>query len=400
LVVVFVLVAIGVGWFVWSRGSDRPAIETPAAARGAVVGVAKDQAGKPYAHVQIAAVPLATRGVVDVLQWGEYRSDAGGRFRIEGLAPARYRIAIVNTRSGTVSDFEIDERMEPVAVDMRSDAVEIELVARRRGRVRFSVMPDDGKLGTTVVSLRRLIATAEFGEDGLLRQYVGSAETFGGRATLDAELEFEAQGSYVLVVEAEDYARWQSDEVVLGSGSFHDFGTVELHRGRDAVVTVRMPNGAPATDASVTIYRRGTLRGDWIWRDWTDENGRCEFERVPEGELYVVIDHLDAAPLAKPLKGEGDLNLEFRLAGGRPLVIRVKDGAAKTLGTTHVWLYERVTGRLLGRKQADANGEVRLPHAPTVPLKARAVGDWNNVAFERWFDIDEQKEIAVRIRRR
>jgi protocatechuate 3,4-dioxygenase beta subunit len=361
---------------------------------GVIEGIAKDKDGQPYSGVQVAAVPPGMPPKIDIRKWGSYKTGEDGRFRIDGLAPARYRVAVVNTNDSIFTGFEIADRMEPVEVDLAGGTAEVELVLERHGRIKVVVKSATGdeleSVTVTLRSLRSPVPTAAgrfWQSEDPVQTWLGMGDAF------HANLGVENDGQYMVTVEAPKHAPWRSNVMKLLSGAEVDLGTVSLGKGRRVVVEVSEPGGDPAVGTRVRLLDRREQRVDRSDPAVTDAKGRLVLEHSPEGDVFVLMEHGAGAPAIARLPERGAANVRMRLVDGRPLTVRVQDeydGPRPAL----VALIDPATGLFLGDKPTDRKGVAGWWEAPKgrLQLLVRTFDDMKTSVIE----VTDEEEILFR----
>ncbi len=379
------------------EGRRAEGVRIVVAAPGTLTGVVKDQDGQPYAGVQVAAVPPGIPPAIDTRKWGSYTTDAHGRFRIEGLAPARYQVAVVDTERGIESGFRIDDRMEPVSVDLTTEGAEIELVVFRRGRVTVGAKGMDdadyiGQFSFTLVRVSVWLETAgrKFWTVGAFhRSSYFDEGTSGSVAILEA-------GTHVLTLGAHGRAGWVSDVMDLSPTSQVDLGTIRLARGRRVVATVRKPDGGPAEGAWVRLHSGALQTALGGWRASADESGRVVFEHIAEGDFHLLVTFSGAAPRVVLLPKSGDADLRVKLSEGRTLTLQLEEGAGNPQRGHTYELFDAKDGRYLGDYPGPGVQPLVVPNAPEGEL--RIVASVGGRLFEARVGAESDTATIIRLK--
>lgn len=339
-------------------GRRAEAVRIVVAETGTITGVVKDHEGGPYAGVQVAAVPPGIPPQIDTRKWGLYMTDAQGQFRIEGLASARYRVAVVDTEGGQEQGFRIDERMKPIDVDLAGGVSEVALTILRRGRV--SVRVRGVEAGQAQLLLVRLSGGIEVGGRRFWTHHSGHSSPKLVSDGESGDVVIRESGLHVMYVIPVARAVWRSDPMELEATSSVVLGEVRLSPGRRVVATVRQRDGELAAGASVRLSSGviQTPEGGQVRQ--TDHAGRAVFEGIPEGDFHLLVTELGAAPLVVPLPKAGDAEIETRMTAGRGLELSIEGATERA----EFLLFDAVSGRYLGRRRGLRSGPLLLPHAP------------------------------------
>ena len=315
----------------WARTAALRCVEAPLEdrmwfrleSRPPVVGRVRDDAGKPVVGLAIAVEPRSVPGVV---------TDKEGRFRLEGLAPAEYRLVVERS----------DEFLGLRRTVVPGRRVEL-TVERVRGPHRLRV---------DVATARAQLARVELRGAGWRRvRWLAPAD----RVVVFPGL---PPGSVRLVADAPGFQDATRDVVVAGDKPETNYGielpragTVRLRATVAARVFVQTVHGEPAPVVTVKLEKGKLDKGERTIAGFGP--GRYRFLSRAPGEA-IVVREIDV--------GEKDPPHDLDLTGGAAasLVVTVTDGAGSPVrGATIEMVTEGGYLYKTGRK-TDETGVARL----------------------------------------
>lgn len=283
----------------------------------AIRGTVEDERGEPIAEADVDA--RVGRGF-ESRQRGQGRSDAGGKFTIEGIAPGEY---VVSASAAGFASRSADSPTVPLA---DRDAGDVRLRLSRGGRLEGEVVDSNG----SPVSGAEVGAAAEE-ESGWVAPVASGAD---GRFAFPAL----AAGAYTLGARRATGSRFLQESEMTTAATVLAGATVQVRlvvpgaqdEIRGQVVDA---SGSPIADAFVDSERerddrkaRDQLR--WRWRRTpalTDHDGRFVLSNLEAGVHTVFA---------------------YRKGGGEAIAEHVKSGES-------VLLTLRETGTLSGRVEIE-----------------------------------------------
>lgn len=256
---------------------------------GEIAGIVVDSAGEPIEGIQVQAGPdFRQGGGGDMSQWrlrgpSQELTDAGGQFRLTGLAPGSYRIRATRGQGGRQFG------PSPDAVTAKTGDTNVKIVVKTPGGVTGKVAFADGTappaFTVSVAFDQRPFAT----KDGSF--------TIDDLVPSDDELDVQIKGT--------GFAP-RTIKTKVKEGEIADLGTITVQKGRTIRGTV-VAAGAPVEGATVylgtQIFGTGTSNtaefgGPPGGRDTktavTDETGSFEISGfAARRDLTLVAEHED-----------------------------------------------------------------------------------------------------------
>jgi hypothetical protein len=205
---------------------------------GTIAGLVVDAHGQAVAGAQVSALPelgsntdvseLRLRGpAADV-------SDAGGAFKLGGLAPGKYRLRATRAMGDANPDFW----MNPGTV-AEAGQKDVRLTLDEGGTVKGKVM-----LATGYAPALFQVSTSSF----------GTSTPFTGGA--DFRLDNVPVGKRTLSITGPGFTKKLVEDVDVKAGEETDVGTITVERGRLLRGTVYDRSGSPVADAKVMAGAR------------------------------------------------------------------------------------------------------------------------------------------------
>ncbi|NMO20572.1 hypothetical protein HPC49_38080 [Pyxidicoccus fallax] len=272
---------------------------------GVIAGTVVASDGAPVTGAQVVAIPedRVARWELAESRIGRYASDVSdgqGRFRLQGLAPGRYRLRASLQHSVRSSAFWLSTG---VVADVGQE--DVRLTLETPGTVRGRVALKDGQAPEHFSVALSLSPPVEF---------QGTQGTF--------VLPDVPAGGHTLTVLARGAAPRIVEGVRVEAGEDKDLGLVVLEPGRRLAGVVLDANGAPVPGASVLagphLLGNGSQPGPAPMRGQSDEAGRFVLTGGGEEALTVMAEHATlgrSLPLAVAAGAASD-SLELTL---RPL---------------------------------------------------------------------------------
>lgn len=270
------------------RPPHRAELQLRLAVDGVIAGHVVDPAGEPLAEVQVVALPdlgtaasaegLAGRTAVDV-------TDAGGGFRLGGLAPGEYQLRA--TRNGSAASRDLYGRQGVTAKVGQQD---VRIVLAADGGVRGVVEFADGGAPPMFLVKTGVVAPTPFaGDDG------------------EFALADVAPGVITLTISGPSFDPTVVRDVTIEPGKVTDVGTITLRKGRTLSGRVITSAGQPVAGAQVFAGYRVVGDGAELTMQAWGPGGSGETKQVTSGadgsftirgtgfrELALIADHPQA----------------------------------------------------------------------------------------------------------
>ncbi|HTR53392.1 MAG TPA: carboxypeptidase regulatory-like domain-containing protein [Kofleriaceae bacterium] len=268
---------------------------------GAIAGTVVDQTGQPVEGAQVNAAPAFNGGgfggfgggppagsgsggfdpsVFLRAQQNVALTDAGGRFRITGLADGAYTVRA--SRSGIPRGGRRGRRGGSDGVEAKVGDEKVQIVLPAEGNVRGKVAFADGKVPTAFTA-----------------SVAGTQQAFFGG---DFELDGLAPGDYRLDISGPSFDS-HSQDVQIEPAQTTDVGSITVASGR-RIAGVVVSNNAPVPGA--TVYAGNQVVGGPssndspingfaglganTKQDTTDQGGAFLLAGFPDGDLTVIAD--------------------------------------------------------------------------------------------------------------
>ncbi len=258
-----------------------------ASASASIAGRALVQPSRaPAADVALRLVPV-TQGLPRVVREesiAQAKTDAGGAFAFEGLAPGPYRLEAYPPVGR-----DVRRRIDVAAADAR---VEVELELFEPGRIAGTVVESDGAAASRVsvfafperMSVKRI---AQLRRDALPGGVVEATTDGGGRFLLDGV----STGEALLVVALRDELASPGIARVpnVAPGALRDGVAITLPASRRVTGVVRDPGGAPLAGAKIGVAPSYALDAPAGTRALTDAGGRFSIADFPDTASRIHV---------------------------------------------------------------------------------------------------------------
>ncbi|MHC4847953.1 MAG: hypothetical protein ACYTEG_05795 [Planctomycetota bacterium] len=341
-------------------GSAVDGYEIRVQSAGTLAGHVVDADGNGVAEVQVGLVPVGVPEKIDIRKWGEFRTDADGRFRADELAPGRYLVAVVHLQDGAMTGFRMDDVMPPQQIDVRSGANEVEIRMPAVGRIRGTLLSaKQAKLKVASLTVQWLEPIPREGDPRLWLSRNSSGAMLVGP---DIDWTISRAGKAVITLRWEGHASWSSNAMDLERNKSVELGSVRLDTGR--TIRLRFANPAPknvsvrvARHPGPALYPLGIVGGGY-------ENGVLRVDHAPERALALILLPDDAAPTVVLVPATGAVEKEIRLEAG--VAGRFQSDAP--IGDP-IWVFDRESGHLLFWLPGLGDEGLDFPLLPPRPIQ-------------------------------
>lgn len=320
---------------------------------GRITGSVTDARGKALQGVYVVAYPTE-----NTLLPAYARSDAGGKFALDGLATGKYRIAFGDRERKYLVQWH-DGKTDPqeaaiIAVTAPATVSGIKGVMRQSGGISGMVTDQNGKAIPQVIVMAEPLDRKARGGNALTDE-TGSFNIVG-LETASYHLSFRATSSHHLPLYYRDAARKEGAQIVEVAAPQVVFGVNQtLQEGVLLTGKVSDASGEPVEQASVMVYQAKEADGTPEFA-LTQEDGSFT-AAVGEGQYLVEVraegyltkwygkgaTRAEASPVTVSRK-EGVQPLEITLERGGSISGTVRDRTGAGIAKVQVSARDAATG--------------------------------------------------------